>query len=158
MAVQTFAGTTIGMSAAKPATFDEDGYTAASMVYSSIGEITDAGEHGRTYAEVEHKPIGTRGTQQFKGSFNEGNKTLQLGLDKDDAGQILAKTALDDDADYSFEVKYPDGSADYFQAKVMAFKKTTGSVDTILAGSIEISITTSKSGVGIVEVDAPVTP
>jgi hypothetical protein len=156
MAVQTAAGTTIGISAATPATFDATGYTA--LNFTTIGEITDGGTHGRVYAEVPHNPIGSRGTQKLKGSFNEGNKTLQLALDYDDDGQSLAKVALDDDDDYSFAVTYPDGSIDYFQAKVMSFTKTVSTVDSIVAATIELSITTNSAGVGIVEVSASSAP
>jgi hypothetical protein len=156
MAVQTAAGTTIGISAATPATFNATGYNA--LNFTTIGEVTDGGTHGRVYAEVTHNPIGSRGTQKFKGSFNEGNKTLQLALDVDDAGQVLAKTALNDDDDYSFGVTYPDGSMDCFQAKVMSFTKTVSTVDSIVTATIELSITTNSAGVGIVEVSASSAP
>lgn len=63
------------------------------------------------------------GTQKFKGSFNEGQKTLQLALDEDDAGQILLKAALNSDDDYSFQVEYQGGGIDYFQAKVVSWQK-----------------------------------
>lgn len=153
MPVQTVAGTTIGISAGPPATFTEAGYAA--LTFAKIGEITDGGEHGKTYAEVTHNPIDTRGTQKFKGSFNLGNKTMQVAVDRDDPGQIIAKAALESDADYSFEVEYQDGSIDYFQAKVMAFTTAAGSVDSMLSGTLTLALTTTKAGVGIIEVAAP---
>lgn len=153
MAVQTVAGTTIGISAAQPATFNAAGYAA--LTFTNIGEITDGGEHGKTYAEVTHNPIDTRGTQKFKGSFNLGNKTLQLAIDDDDAGQTLAKAALESDNDYSFEVTYQDGAIDYFQAKVMSFSKAATSVDSIRSATVTLALTTTKTGVGIIEVAAP---
>jgi hypothetical protein len=153
MPVQTVAGTTIGISAAQPATFNAAGYAA--LTFTNIGEITDGGEHGKTYAEVTHNPIDTRGTQKFKGSFNLGNKTLQLAIDDDDAGQTLAKAALESDNDYSFEVTYQDGAIDYFQAKVMSFSKAATSVDSIRSATVTLALTTTKTGVGIIEVAAP---
>lgn len=153
MAVQTVAGTTIGISAAQPATFDATGYAA--LTFSNIGEITDGGEHGKTFAEVTHNPIDTRGTQKFKGSYNLGNKTLQLAIDDDDPGQIIVKTALESDDDFSFKVKYQDGSIDYFQAKVMSFAKAATSVDSIRSATVTLGLTTTKTGVGIIEVAAP---
>ena len=149
MALGTVAGTLIGISAASPATFNVAGYTALS--FTNIGSIEDGGEHGRTYNEVTFNPIDTRGTQKFKGSFNEGNKTLSIGYNSDDAGMILLKTALNSDNDYSFKVTYPDGDIDYFQAKVMTLTKATGGVDSIRMASVELSITTNVAGVGIVE-------
>lgn len=149
MSVGTTAGTKLGISAGVPATYDVAGYAA--LTYTNVGNIEDAGEHGRVYAEVTFNPIAERGTQKFKGSFNEGNKTLSIGYDSDDAGMILLKTALNSDADYAFEVEYPNGDIDYFQAKVMSLVKQASTVDTIRMVSVELSITTSSTGVGIVE-------
>lgn len=152
---ETVAGTIISISASTPATFDAAGYQA-SLISSSlfpIGEITDGGDHGRVYAKVEHKPIATRGVQKFKGSFDEGSKTLQLALDNDDAGQVLAKAALLSDNNYTFKVAYQGGDADYFQAKVMSFKKSATSVDTMRSASLTLELTTNSAGVGIVEVN-----
>lgn len=149
MSVGTTAGTKLGISAGVPATYDVAGYAA--LTYTNVGNIEDAGEHGRVYAEVTFNPIAERGTQKFKGSFNEGNKTLSIGYDSDDAGMILLKTALNSDNDYAFEVEYPNGDIDYFQAKVMSLVKQASTVDTIRMVSVELSITTSSSGVGIVE-------
>jgi hypothetical protein len=123
--------------------------------WGKIGEITDGGSHGRTYALVTHMPIDTRGTQKFKGSFNEGAKTLQLGVDDDDAGQIVAQAALVSDDDYSFKVEYQDGAIDYFQAKVMSFPVAATSVDSIKSATVTLELTTTKAGVGIIHVAAP---
>lgn len=152
MGIQTVAGTTLSISASAPATFNESGYEA--LTWTNIGEITDGGQHGRTYNLITHNPISTRGTRKFKGSFNEGSKTVQLAIDKADTGQDMARTASTSDSDYSFKVGYPDGSADYFQAKVMSFTTTTAGVDAIISGTMTLEITTNAAGVGIVSVDA----
>jgi hypothetical protein len=150
--VETVAGTQLYISATTPATFDGAGYEGSGMNWVAIGEVTDGGEHGREYALVTHMPIASRGTQKFKGSFNEGSKTLQLALDNDDAGQVIALAALASDNDYSFKVVYQGLDKDYFQAKVMTFKKAASSVDTIRSASVTLEITTNSAGVGIVSV------
>lgn len=151
MTVHTTAGTTLRISATAPATFDVAGYeTAFTTGAKLVGEITDLGEFGREYALVTHSPIDTRGTQKFKGSFNEGSMALQLGLDQEDEGQILMQTALNDDADYSFEITLQGGDVAYFQAKVMTFKVGAGGGDSITSASCTLELTTSKTGVGIV--------
>lgn len=155
MTVKTAAGTVISICADQPFTYDSSGYGSSDMVWTAIGEITDGGAHGRKYAEITHKPIGSRGVQKFKGSFDEGTKTLQLGLDSDDAGQVIAKAASLSDNDYSFKVAYPGGDIDYFQAKVMSFEKATANVDSIVGATIQLSLTTNAAGVGVVEVLAP---
>ena len=150
MTVFSSAGSTIKISAAKPATFDGTGYAA--LTFTAIGEVTDLGEFGREYNLITHNPIGNRGTVKKKGSFNEGSITLQLALDTDDAGQILAKTASTSDADHSFVITTQNGDKYYFQAQVMSFKTSIGAVDSITSASIMLEITTSNTGVGVVEV------
>lgn len=155
MPVNTAAGTVIAISAQIPATFDQAGYEASAMVFTNIGEITDGGEHGGTHALVTHMPIASRVVQKFKGSRDEGNKTIQMGLDHDDAGQVILKAAQASDNNYSFRVSYPGGDFDYFQAKVMRFSKATTGVDTIISATTELAIVGSSAGIGVVEVTGP---
>lgn len=149
MPVHSSAGSALKISAATPATFDAAGYAALS--FTNIGEITNLGEFGREYALITHNPIANRGTVKRKGSFNEGAMALQLALDTDDAGQILARAASLSDDDYSFEVTLQNGDKYYFQGQVMSFKIGLGGVDDITSASINLEITTSSTGVGVVE-------
>lgn len=150
MTVRTSAGSTIKLSASTPATFDSTGYNA--LTYTTVGETSDLGEFGREFALVTHSPVATRGTQKYKGSWNDGSLTLQLGLDTDDAGQILAKAAALSDNAYSFCVTTQNLDKYYFQARVMSFKVNVGGVDAITAATMVVEITPSSTGVGIVEV------
>src|SRR3989304_9963257 len=99
MAVETSAKTLLKISAGSPATFNVAGYAALS--YTTVGEVTNIPEFGRTFSLVTHKPIATRGEQKFKGGFNEGSIGVALGLDTDDAGQILMKEAALSDSLYA---------------------------------------------------------
>jgi hypothetical protein len=149
MTVRSSAGTTIGLSSGAPATFNVAGYTA--LTFTTIGEVTDLGEFGREYNLITHNPIGSRGTVKLKGSFNEGSISMTVGLDTDDAGQILAKTASQSDSDYSFKITTQNGDDYYFQAKVMSFKVNVGSVDSVTTATIMLELTTNSAGVGVVE-------
>ncbi len=149
MAVRTSAGSTFKLSAGVPATFNVAGYAALS--YTTVGEITDFGEFGREYSLVTHNPVSNRGTVKFKGSFNEGQMSLQLGLDTDDAGQLLAKAASLSDNNYAVLVTTQNGDKYYFQCQVMSFKVGVGDVNKITSATIMVEITTSNTGVGIVE-------
>lgn len=154
MTVRTSAGTTLKVTSTAPATFDVSGYNAlftASPVPATVGEITDLGEFGREFALVTHNPVGTRGTQKFKGSFNEGTVSLSLGLDTDDAGQIVMKAASLSDNNFSFMVTTQSGDRYFFAAKVMSFKVGVGSVDSITTATSTLELTTNAAGVGIVE-------
>jgi hypothetical protein len=154
MTVRTSAGTTLRISALAPATFNETGYNdlfTGSPTPPIVGEITDLGEFGREFALVTHNPVGSRGTQKFKGSFNEGTMTMSLGLDTDDAGQIVAKTASLSDLDFSFMVTTQNLDRYFFQAKVMSFKVGIGGVDQITTATVTLELTTNSAGIGIVE-------
>lgn len=150
MTVRTSAGSTLKVTAGTPATFDGTGYAA--LTWTAVGEITNLGEFGREYNLVSHNPINTRATVKLKGSYNEGQITLALGLDTDDAGQVLLKTARNSDSNYSFEVATQNGDKYYFQAQVMSFKTNVGGVDDVTSASVTLEITSNSAGVGIVEV------
>lgn len=153
MTVRTSAGTTLAVSASAPATFTTAGYDA--LTPTLVGEVTDLGEFGREYNLVTHNPLANRGTVKKKGSFNEGSINLQLGLDTDDAGQILLKSASTSDADHYFKVTTQSGDIYYFAGQVMSFKVGVGGVDQITTATVMIELTTSANGVGIVEKLAP---
>ena len=150
MTVHTSAGTRLSLSADAPASFDSTGYEA--LTYTAVGEITDLGEFGREYSLVTHNPIGTRGTQKFKGSFNEGTMNLTIGLDTANAGQVLMQAASMADSAYSFEVDMQNGDTYYFQAMVMSWKVNVGSVDSMTTASVTLELTTSDDGTGVIEV------
>jgi len=149
--VATSAGSTLHVvaSGTKPATYDASGYAALTWV--AVGEVVDLGEFGREYNLVTHNPIGNRSTQKFKGSFSEGQISLQLGLQTDDAGQIILKAASLSDLSFSFKVTTQNGDVYYFQAMCMSFKVGVGSVDQITSASVTLELTTNGAGVGIVE-------
>ena len=153
MTVKTSAGTLLHVFATAPATFDSLGYAALAWV--AVGEITDLGEFGRHYNLVSHTSLALRSTQKFKGSFNEGTIALKLGLDTKDAGQIMMKTAVLSDLPYSFRITTQNGDKYYVQAQVMAFGVVVGSLDQITSAAVTLELTSSNTGVGIVEVIAP---
>lgn len=152
MTVKTTATTILRVSAGIPATFDAAGYAA--LTYTTVGEITSIPEFGREFQLTTHNPIATRGTQKYKGSFNEGSIALAMGLDTDDAGQVIMKAAALSDSLYAFLITTSVGPLDkyYFQGLVMKFKVNPGDVNAIMTASAMIEITTSSTGVGIVEV------
>lgn len=137
----TSAGSTLAISAALPATVTPTAYAA--LTFTTIGEITDLGAIGRTYNEVTHSPIGTRGLVKLKGSFNDGTKTVQAAYAPGNAGQALVQTALDDDAFYSFKETLQNGAVIYYQAQVLSAPINIGSVDTVTGTTFQISL---KSG------------
>lgn len=150
MTSMTSAGTTLGLSASLPATFNEAGFDA--LTFTEIGEITDiGGDIGRSYNLVTHNPLGSRATVKKKGSYNSGSITVQLAVDEDDAGQTLAKAARDSDANYAVAITLQDGSIKYFEGIVMSYALNVGGVDTITNATMTIEITAQSDGSDIVE-------
>jgi len=134
----TSAGTTIGISASLPATYNTAGFGA--LTFTEIGEVTDIPEFGRVYNLVTHNPLGDRRTVKRKGSFNDGSVALSFAYADADAGQILLATASDDDDSYAFAVTIQDGTIFYFSAQVMGNPINIGNVDQITGGSATLEI------------------
>jgi hypothetical protein len=143
MTAITTAGAVISVSAGVPATYDSTGFAALS--YTAIGEITDAGEFGRVYNLVTHNPVGNRKTVKKKGSYNDGQMTLQMARDKADAGQIILQTASTSDANFAFKVVLQSGTGAtcYFQAQVMSLTTNLGTVDQIVGATCVVELTDS---------------
>lgn len=148
MAINTSAGSTLSISAASPATYNQAGFTA--LTFTEVGELTNLGEFGREYALVTHNPVGDRRTIKRKGSFNEGSITLEMALDNDDAGQVLLKAAADSDMSYSFKVTTQNGDVYFFSAQTMSFRVSVGTVDQITSATAMLEIDGD-----IIEVMAP---
>jgi hypothetical protein len=103
MGVHTSAGSKIFMGGTNGAVLLTD-------LYTEIGEITNIGDFGRTYQEVRHDVLSRRGTDKYKGQFDDGNITLQLGRDPADAGQAKLIAARDRDFDYNFYIEDNDAA------------------------------------------------
>lgn len=138
MTVQTSAGTTIALSAAAPATYDQAGFDA--LTYTTIGEAIDLGSFGKEFNLVTYNPLGDRKTRKFKGSYNNGSVSVTLAQDDTDAGQVLAIAAADSDSNYSFKVTLQNGDIRYFVAKVMSYTTDVGTVDDITGATLNIEI------------------
>ena len=138
----TSAGTTIAIALdKKPATFNAVGYAAATMQYKTIGEVTDAGSFGREYSQVTHTALADRKVLKRKGSFNEGQMTLQMARLTNDVGQADLIKARDSDKDSSFKVTLQDGTILYFGAQVMSYTTEIGSTDQITASTAQLELT-----------------
>jgi hypothetical protein len=134
----TSAGTTVGVSAAAPATYDDTGFAA--LTFIDVGEISDVGEFGREYALVTFNSLGNRGTQKRKASFNEGALPMTLGRLPGDAGQTLLIAGRDSDLSYSFKITLQDTTILYFSAQIMSYTTNVGSTDQIVGASVNVEI------------------
>jgi hypothetical protein len=125
----TGAGGTFSLSATKPATFTEAGYTA--LTPTLVGKITNIdGVPTRTYNEVTLNYLASAGEDVAKGSYSLGSSTLTVALDASDAGQILLQTANNSTATYSVKLAHPKHGTIWAQALIFGQQKTWGDNDT----------------------------
>jgi len=139
MAVMTTAGSTFGVSATLPGTYNNSGFNA--LTFTAVGEVTDMGEVGAEYSLVNHQPISARRVQKLKGSYDAGSITLQFGRDYTDAGQIAMQTALSSDTAVAIRIVLQNGKKLYFSGLVTSFKTNIGGVDQVTAASALVELT-----------------
>lgn len=145
----TFAGSTISVVSGSPATYDDTGFAALTFV--DIGEVVSVGERGRTYTDVSYTSLAERGTLHRKGSYDEPETPFEIGVDRDDAGQVILKAASTSDTSHSFKIEYSNGEVDYFEGLVFSYVTNGGDSDTIRMVTANIRIDRQ----GVVEVAAP---
>lgn len=139
LTVETVAGATLSCTTSVPATYDQPGYTASSMIYTLIGEITDLpGAPRREYAESEHAPIASRQRTRKKASYNLANMVINMGWDDADAGQDLCRTAADDDSVLTFKLVKQSGAARYWTAQVKGLIENMGTIDNVVQGQLTL--------------------
>lgn len=140
MTVYTSAGTTLGLSASAPATYNQAGYEALS--FTTVGEVGDLGEiPARIYELVTWQTIGERGMRKSKGGYQIGSQTISVGIDPDDAGQAMVDTATSSDTVYSVKIYNANLGTIYARALVMGGPKNYGDVNTIATRSITLEYT-----------------
>jgi hypothetical protein len=142
MTVHTSAGTTLLLAQAAPATFDAAGYAALKATATEIGEVSDLGDiPSRVYEIVNWRNIANRGDSKAKGGYTLGSQTITVGIDPDDAGQLLVDTATNDDDPYSVIISHPNLGDICARALVMGGPKNYGDVNTVATRQITLEYT-----------------
>ena len=112
--VQSNAGATLFISAARPATFDATGYTDTDVfpTWTEVGEVENFGEHGVTAQVLTFTNVKDAIIQKLKGSKDYGQMNLVLGSVPGDAGQTLLAAASESQNRYSARLVYPLGDGE----------------------------------------------
>jgi len=155
MTVFTSAGTTLGLSASAPATYDKAGYEA--LVFTTVGEVSDLGDiPSRIYELVTWQPIAERGMRKAKGGYQIGSQTITMGEDPSDAGQALLDAAIAADTVYSIKIAHPELGTIYARALVMGGTRSRGDVNSIATRQVTLEYTIvdqSTDGIVVVPVE-----
>ena len=139
--VDTSIGTTWGISATLPATYDALGYGALTLL--TVGEITAIPQNGPTTEVVKHTPLVDGITQKFHGATDYGSITIPLGISRADTGQVALRAAQISRDRVAFGTTFPDGTVVFKCGKVMSF--TTGAeVGGIVNGEVLVEYETAE--------------
>lgn len=140
---RTSAGTTLAISAAPSQILNGSSYLLTdftALTFTTIGELIDLGSFGKKYNLVSYNPLGDRKTVKRKGSYNNGTLALKMAAAPTNAGQIILKTAANDDNSYCFRVVTQSGSTYYFTGQVMDSTLDIASVDTIMGLTVNVEL------------------
>src|SRR3954470_6770148 len=102
--VEGLSGAVLSISATLPATYDQAGYGATTVVFTAVGQVENYGNHGVTAAVTEFVPVDTAVITKIKGAKNYGTMSLSIGNVPGDAGQAIVKTASESTARYSVKI------------------------------------------------------
>lgn len=138
--VQSLSGATFSISAAIPATYDQAGYAATTMVYTLIGAIENFGTHGVSATVTTFTDIATATVTKVKGAKDYGTKTLSLGSIPSDAGQTMLDTAAESTARYSAKLTYPSGAVHYMEVLVSKADFVDGAVNDVQKRTVDLAI------------------
>jgi len=117
-----------------------DAATATPVALTEIGEITDWDGPSGTAAVIDTTNLQSTSKTKLQGIPDEGQVTLSINFDPDDAGQLAASAARKARASKSFKITYSDDSTMTFTAYVLGLS-TSGAVDGKVSGSITLEIT-----------------
>lgn len=135
MATSVNNGTTVGISATLPATYDAAGY--AVPVITDLGEAVDIGEIAKAFAMVNHQALANDYPTKHKDTYDISDVSITFGRDTSDAGQVILQTALASDASFTFKVLLPSTDTAFFTAKV-----TKAGLGAISSGSVSSTVVT----------------
>jgi hypothetical protein len=133
--LQTMLGAALAVSANLPATFNAAGYTASAVVFTSVGQVENYGNHGMTAAVTPFTPVDTGVVFKMKGSKDYGAMQLVIGNLPSDAGQDILAAAAESANRYSIKITYPLGNAEatpethYLDVIVSSFAFQDGAVN-----------------------------
>ncbi|MCZ0963889.1 hypothetical protein [Paracoccus benzoatiresistens] len=128
MALITYIGAVIAVSAATPATIDQAGFAA--LTYSAVGKITEWGEVGDTSEDVTETTLAGR-TYHANGALDGGSVAFTILIDGVDAGQTILTSKNNTNDEVSVRITDPDGRITYFHGKVANLRDRSRTASTM---------------------------
>jgi hypothetical protein len=138
--IEGLSGAVLAISASLPATYDAAGYAATTVVFTTVGEVENFGNHGVTAAVTEFTPVETAVVTKIKGSKNYGTMSCTIGNVPGNAGQTIVKTASESTARYSVKITYPDTVIHYMEVLVSKFEYVDGAVNDVQKVNVDFAV------------------
>lgn len=121
----TASGTCLAVSTAAPATWNSAGFAA--LTWQTVGELETLPEFIIEHAQANFTNLCTGKSKILKGSENPISGDVIVGLDRDDAGQVMMTAARKSKTqELSVKISEPNGDIVYFKALVMKEKIVGG--------------------------------
>lgn len=115
--------------------------------FTEIGEVEDLGEWGAEGTEITFKSLADGHVRRRKGTIDSGKVSLVCARDPLDAGQVLARAAVEETLPYAFKVELSDKPSTtgtptvfYFRAVVMSAKNAFKGADDLMKTTFELGI------------------
>jgi hypothetical protein len=153
MTIAASVGTCVSVSATLPTTFDSAGYAA--LTYTQLGELEAIGEINVRHASVTFQNMCTGKTSTLKGAEEPVEVTLDVAIDRDDAGQTIM-TAARKSLTQKVSVKVTEANGDivYFHGYVMSDTINYGGINEVKKGQYTIGVIAPSSGDTVLVVNA----
>lgn len=138
--IESATGILFAISATLPDTYDSTGYQSTDIIWTTVGEVEDAGSEDATKAVTPFVPVASGVTTKVPGAIDYGKRSVILGHLPGDAGQVLLLAAFRSSSRYSIKITFPDGELRYFDALVTKFGMSGGKVGEVVRITSEIDI------------------
>ncbi len=137
------AGTNVYVSGTAPATYNEAGFEGIND-WADIAELTEVGGFGATSNGITHIGLKDSRIRKLKGSYDNGQLTLNMALDEADQGQNRLQVASRLKKLYSFKIVMNEGDDGevtfYTTGNVMSFVRNIGTVDTVITATCNVDL------------------
>ena len=153
MTIAASVGTCVSVSASLPATFDAAGYDA--LTYTQVGELEAIGEINVRHAAVTFQNMCSGKTSTLKGAEEPVAITIDVALDRDDAGQTIMATARKSlTSKVSVKVAEANGDIVFFHGFVMSDTINYGGINEVKKAQYEIGVVAPATGDTVLVVNA----
>jgi hypothetical protein len=113
--------------------------TITPLAYVEVGEITDFDGPSGSAAVIDKTNLASTAKEKMMGLPDEGQFTLSINRQPDNAGQLAVSAARTARTQKNFKITYSDGKVHSFAGYVLG-DTWAGGVDGLVSGSITIEI------------------